>query len=270
LGDAGTAETPWDYFHINSVAKDADGNYLVSARVMDCIYKINGATGDIIWRLQGRQSDFEVDPAANFAFQHDARWIDDKVQNRMTIFDNGPTATVGYSRGLLLDVDQTAKTVRLITEFKNTAETFAMYEGSLQAINASDPDTNYMLGFGSQPFFTELDKDGNVLLDVQFGKTNAVNCYRTYKLPWTGKPLTIPEMHYDTEGRKAYLSWNGATEVETWAVSFIVVKTIALVFLSSPLEEGLLCQLSRMLTLHWQTNACKTTNMGRRRSNHNI
>jgi hypothetical protein len=218
LGSAGTEDAPFDYFHINSIEKDGDGNYLVSGRVMDCVYKINGTDGTIIWRLHGKQSDFDVEDAANFAFQHDARWIDDKAQTRMTIFDNGPTDAVGYSRGMLLAVDQSAMTVRLVTEFKNGAQTFAMFEGSLQAINASDTNTNYFLGYGNQPFFTELDSDGNILLDVQFGKTNAVNSYRAYKLPWQGKPLSNPDIHYDLDGKKAYFSWNGATDVETWNV----------------------------------------------------
>lgn len=218
LGGAGTEDAPFDFFHINAISKDADGNYLVSARVMDCVYKIDGTDGHIIWRLHGKQSDFDVEDAANFAFQHDARWVDDSVQNRMTIFDNGPTTEVSYSRGMLLNVDQTAMTVQLLTQFYNGAKTFAQFEGDLQPINASDVNTNFFLGYGNQPFFAEFDSDGNLLLDVQFGKTNVVNGYRSYKLPWIGKPLTVPDIYYDKTGKKAYFSWNGATEVETWTL----------------------------------------------------
>ncbi|KAL1795100.1 hypothetical protein ACET3X_006916 [Alternaria dauci] len=210
-------EAPWDYFHVNSVEKDSNGDYLVSARVMDAIYKISGQDGSIIWRLQGKQSDFDVDPAANFAFQHDARWLNDD-QTRMTIFDNGPTETVSYSRGLLLDVNQDEKTVKLITEFTNQGKTFATYEGSLQAIDPSNETTNFMLGYGSQPFFTELDHQGNILLDVQFGKSNVVNAYRAYRQQWEGKPSTKPDVHWDQDGSTAFFSWNGATEVESWVV----------------------------------------------------
>ncbi|KAI4613224.1 hypothetical protein J4E83_007636 [Alternaria metachromatica] len=210
-------EAPWDYFHINSVEKDKNGDYLVSARVMDCIYKISGQDGSIIWRLQGRQSDFDVDPAVTFAFQHDARWVDED-QTRMTLFDNGPTETIGYSRGLLLDVNQDEKTVKLITEFTNLGKTFGTFEGSLQAIDPSNETTNFMLGFGSQPYFTELDHEGNVLLDVQFGKSNVVNAYRAYRQQWEGKPSTKPDVHWDQDGNTAFFSWNGATEVESWVV----------------------------------------------------
>jgi len=216
--DVGQSEdTPWDFFHINSVEKDKKGDYLVSARVMECLYKISGQNGNIIWRLQGKQSDFDVDPAANFAFQHDARWLDDS-QTRLTLFDNGPTDTIGYSRGLLLSVDQTAKTFKLLTEFTNSAQTFAMYEGSLQAIDPVNLTTDFMLGFGSEPLFAELDHQGNILLDVQFGKSNVVNAYRTFRQQWQGKPATNPDMHWDRDGNKAFFSWNGATDVESWVV----------------------------------------------------
>lgn len=216
LGGAGTQDSPFDWFHINSIAKDTQGNYLVSGRVMDCVYKIDGDDGHIIWRLHGKLSDFDVDDAANFAFQHDARWVDDPDQTRMTVFDNGPTDTIGYSRGLLLAVDQGAKTVSLVTEFTNGAKTFATYEGSVQALNASDPNANFFLGYGNQPFFAELSSTGDILLDAQFGKTNAVNGYRTYKLPWTGKPMTNPDILFNKTSSKAYFSWNGATDHESW------------------------------------------------------
>jgi hypothetical protein len=216
--DVGRAEdSPWDYFHINSIEKDKNGDLLVSGRVMDCVYKISGTDGHIIWRLQGKQSDFDVDPAAVFAFQHDARWLNDD-QTRMTLFDNGPTENVANSRGLLLDVNQNDKTVKLIQDFANGPKTFAQFEGSLQAIDPANETTNFILGYGSQPFFAELDHNGNILLDVQFGKTNAVNSYRAFKQQWQGKPTTKPDVHWDKQGNKAYCSWNGATDVETWEV----------------------------------------------------
>ncbi|KAF2258923.1 hypothetical protein CC78DRAFT_537429 [Lojkania enalia] len=217
LSDVGTEDSPWDFFHINSIEKDINGDFLVSARVMDCIYKISGDDGHIIWRLHGQQSDFDVEETAYFSRQHDARWVDEQ-QTRMTLFDNGPRDDVEYSRGLLLAVDQDAMTVRLIQEFTNEAQTFGQYEGSLQAINESDSNTNFFLGYGNQPFFAEFDSNGNILLDAQFGKTNVVNSYRAYKLPWQGKPLTKPDIHFDKDGNMVYFSWNGATDVEEWIV----------------------------------------------------
>lgn len=161
-------------------------------------------------------TDFDVDPKAEFAFQHDARWIDDKKQDQMTLFDNGPHGDVTYSRGLLLGVDQDAKTVRLITEFRNGASTFSKYTGSMQAINPEDPETNFLVGFGVQPYFVEFSSNGTVLLEGQYATTDKVNSYRSFKLPWQGKPLEAPRINWDFDTAKVHLSWNGATEHEKW------------------------------------------------------
>lgn len=51
-GQAGSgynSSDAWDYFHINSVDKDAGGNYLISARDACAIHKVNGTDGEIIW-----------------------------------------------------------------------------------------------------------------------------------------------------------------------------------------------------------------------------
>ncbi|KAI9714163.1 MAG: hypothetical protein M1812_006491 [Candelaria pacifica] len=218
ISGAGTQSSPFDYFHLNSAYKDPAGDYLVSARGMDTVYKISGKDGSIIWRLNGKKSDFKVDDVAKFAFQHDARWINDTTQTRLTLFDNGANDKIKYSRGLLLDVDQSAKTVKLLTEFENGPRTFGQFEGNLQPINASNETTNYFVGFGSQPFFTETSSNGSILLDAKFSKTNQVNSYRAYKFPWVGLPSTNPDVVYVKDGAKVYFSWNGATEVENWVV----------------------------------------------------
>lgn len=128
LGDNVSGDDPWDYFHINWVEKDAKGDYIVSQWVMSCIYTISAKNGHIIWRLNGKQSDFEVESAATFAFQHDARWTEDNI--RMTLFDNGLPDHYEYSRVLRLDVNQDGVTVILIQHFTNDARTFTQYEGN--------------------------------------------------------------------------------------------------------------------------------------------
>lgn len=196
----------------------------VSARVTNCVYKISGKDGSIIWRLGGKRTDFDLDPAAEFANQHDARWIDNKKQDQLTIFDNGPHGDVSYSRGMLLTVDQSEKTVRLRTEFRNSHSTFGQFEGNLQAIDPANPDTNFMVGFGLEPYFTEFSSNGTVLLDGQFANATVVNNYRTYKLPWRGKPLNNPSINWDVGSGKVHVSWNGATDHEKWVGALKVLR----------------------------------------------
>ena len=57
-----------DYFHINSIDVDHDDNLLVSARETSAVYKIDRNSGEVIWRLGGKQSDFEMGPGTRFAF----------------------------------------------------------------------------------------------------------------------------------------------------------------------------------------------------------
>jgi hypothetical protein len=81
---------PWDYFHINSVDKDAAGDYLISSRHTSTIYKISGTNGTILWQLSGTNgsTSFSLGAGLNFSYQHDARI---RYQNAtttiLTLFD---------------------------------------------------------------------------------------------------------------------------------------------------------------------------------------
>ncbi|ROW07378.1 hypothetical protein VMCG_03789 [Cytospora schulzeri] len=219
FGSAGTEETPFDWFHINSIQKDADGNYLISSRCTWTVFKINGDSGEIMWRLNGKSSDFVIDAEADFHWQHHARWLDTSSRTQLSLFANMGDEDNTYSRGVLMSIDEDAKTADLITLFHNTDQTWSKYEGNLQCLDCSDPDTNWFLGYGNQPYFTELTSDGTVVLDVQFAVNNVINSYRAFKFPvsgWVGKPLTNPNISWDTSEEKVYLSWNGATEIAKW------------------------------------------------------
>src|SRR5207244_5944877 len=41
----------YDYFHINSIDVDRDGNFLVSSRNTRSVYQVDRRNGRIIWRL---------------------------------------------------------------------------------------------------------------------------------------------------------------------------------------------------------------------------
>jgi len=85
----GTSEDPFDYFHLNSVSKDAHGNYLIAARYTNAVSYIDGRDGHAIWHLGGRLNsfyDFSEGNATKFVDPHMARWdVDD---SSITLFDN--------------------------------------------------------------------------------------------------------------------------------------------------------------------------------------
>ncbi len=203
---------PYDFFHINSIDVDTDGNLIISARHTWAVYKINRTTGDVIWRLNGKRSDFAMGAQTRFAFQHDARSLPD---GRLSIFDDGGGATnvETRSRGLLLSLDLAGKRVELVRAYYPDPSFVTTSQGSMQVL----ADGNVFVGWGEQPYFSEYGNQGQLLF---VGKLPSGGSYRGFRFPWVGHPSDAPAIaaRRSSQGVTVYASWNGATEVATWEV----------------------------------------------------
>ena len=171
----------FDYFHINSIDVDLDGNLLVSARKTSTVYKIDRESGEVIWRLGGKKSDFEMGEGARFAFQHDARRLPDG-----TIFDNGDEKVESKSRGIVVELDEEAMTATLMRQYTHPDKILAATQGNVQVL----PNGNVIVGWGSEPFFSEFSRDGELLFDACF--PSEVESYRAFRFPWKGQPEDSP------------------------------------------------------------------------------
>ena len=207
-------ETPtqaFDYFHINSINEDDDGNLIISARNTRAFYKVDRATGEVIWQVGGRGPTFEQGPGLNIAWQHDAVPLGDGVY---TLYDNGSAPPVAKrSRGLVIDVDEEAGTAKLARPaYSHPDDLLAGSQGNMQVL----PNGNVFIGWGSEPYFTEFSEEGEVLFDAHFAARNS--SYRAYRFPWVGMPSEDPAIATDStgDGVRAWVSWNGATEVAKW------------------------------------------------------
>jgi outer membrane protein assembly factor BamB len=201
-------EANWDFFHINSVAFDNDGNLLISSRSMQTVYKLD-RDGRIIWRLGGKSSDFEIGPGANFAWQHDARRQPDGT---FTVFDNGSSPAVEkLSRGLILDLDEQAMTSTLLHQYTHP-KILASSQGSVQLLE----NGNVFVGWGEIPRVSEFRRSGEMVFDAELGEK--YESYRAFRLPWKGLPAEAPALATtrDRDRLTAYASWNGATGVHGW------------------------------------------------------
>ena len=76
---------------------------------------------------------------------------------------------------------------------------------------------------GSNPWMTEHLPNGTIVWAASIGPLGADNSnanvqnYRVFKVSnWTGRPTDPPDAA--VEGDTVYVSWNGATEVETWTL----------------------------------------------------
>jgi hypothetical protein len=197
----------YDYFHINSIDIDRDGNFLVSARNTHTIYKVDRRTGRIIWRLGGKRSDFELGRGVAFGWQHDARRRPDGT---LTVFDNAAAPKLRkQSRGIVLRVDERHKQVTLVHSFVHTPPLVAVDQGNMQKLR----NGNYLVGWGHQPYVTEFGPHGKTLLDFRFGRSGA-DSYRAYRFVWVGRPRSKPAIAVERD--TLYASWNGATEIKAW------------------------------------------------------
>jgi hypothetical protein len=204
---------PYDYFHINSIDVDHDGNLLICARNTWSVYKVERKSGEVLWRLGGKNSDFEMGPGTQSAFQHDARRQRDGI---ISIFDNGAHPQVHEeSRGILVELDEQKMGAKLVREYTFPEKLISTSQGNMQIL----PNSNVLIGWGSQPFITEFSHDGQLLLDAHFPPDG--ESYRAFCFPWSGHPIEDPAVALEqlsAEKVKLYASWNGATEVESWEV----------------------------------------------------
>ncbi|KAI6080381.1 ASST-domain-containing protein [Hypoxylon rubiginosum] len=215
----------YDFFHMNSIDKDARGNYLTSSRYMHSLTYINGKTGEVIWILGGKRNmfrDLSNGNATNFAYQHDARF---SGNDTITIFDNGVDdghPDIAPTRGLRVKIDEKAMTAEVVTEYLNPHKIHGLSQGSFQTL----PNGNVILGYGNSAAFTEYSNNGEVLCDTHFGPesmfgTGGIQSYRVYKYEWHGYPTTTPSTairRNSSRNWNFYVSWNGATEVSKWVL----------------------------------------------------
>ncbi len=219
---------PWDYFHLNSIDKDANGDYLISARHVSAIYKLSGKDGSIMWTLGGVRSDFEI-TNFDFAFQHHARWLSETAERTViSIFDNGFNGfnkTNTFSHAYIVEIDHITKTASYTRKWGapdlDRGGLAAGSQGSLQIL----PGGNVHIGWGEWPWYSEHTWDGKPAMWARFAyASSGVMNYRSSKYNWTAQPLTKPALwtyskfgESTTDRKMAFwVSWNGATEVASW------------------------------------------------------
>jgi outer membrane protein assembly factor BamB len=202
----------YDYFHLNSVAEMDDGHLLISARNTCTLYKVDRSTGQILWRLGGKHSDFSVSSDAVFWWQHDAR---PHGSSSITLLDNEGPHKAKQSRGLVLSVDSAGKRVELTRAFVHPAGFITATLGNVDL----QSDGGVFIGWGAQSYFSHYAADGTMILDGEL--PIGVRSYRAHLVDWVGHPADGPRVvaqENPAGGFAVHASWNGATEVARWTV----------------------------------------------------
>ena len=167
-----------DYCHGNSIDADPDGNLLLSSRSMNEVTKISRTTGDILWRLGGKNNQFTFvgDPLLFFSHQHAARWL---PNGHITLFDNGNFRLPLLSRAVEYAIDETQRTATLVWQYRLTPDVFAPALGYVQRL----PNGNTLIGWGATtPTLTEVGPEGSIVSQLTFDP--GVSSYRAFRFVW--------------------------------------------------------------------------------------
>ncbi|HUI28901.1 MAG TPA: aryl-sulfate sulfotransferase [Candidatus Acidoferrales bacterium] len=168
-----------DPFHCNAIEMDQDGNILLSSRYLSEITKIDIETGDIIWRLGGKNNQFDfVNDPIGFSYQHDIRRL---PNGDITLMDNGNKHTPTHSRAVEYKLDEVNKTATLAWQFEHSPNVYNSFMGDVQRL----ANGNTLIGWGGAPTptMTEVRPDGSIALEMTFPFDSALS-YRAYRFPF--------------------------------------------------------------------------------------
>jgi hypothetical protein len=209
------AGTPWDWFHLNSIDREPDGNLLISARSTWATYELERGTGKILWRLGGLKSSFKMGPGTETAWQHDARMLPD---GEITLFDDGSNPPIHkQSRAVRIALNFATHEARLAAVYTHkNPPLLAASQGNTQTL----PDGSTLVGYGAVPEISEYATNGSLLFDAELPLD--MTFYRAFRFPWDGHPLSAPatfaSLNNTGEETIVHASWNGATGVAAWRV----------------------------------------------------
>jgi Arylsulfotransferase (ASST) len=189
-----SAATPWDWFHINAVKLDSNGNLLVDARDAWTTYDVDPRSGNIIWQLGGKDSSFKLKAAPGqslndageiFAWQHDPESLGNGVYS---FFDNesagvantgvGSTSQFPVSRVIKVKLDLRDHTATLLQSDNQPESLEASSQGNGQPLLGGGE----FIGWGNLPYISEFSGNGQLLFNAEF--PTGVNTYRAYLLLW--------------------------------------------------------------------------------------
>jgi hypothetical protein len=206
--------TVYDYFHLNSIQPQANGELLISARNTWAAYMINPTTGAILWRLGGKRSSYALGTGVRFAWQHDAEVL---PGGNVSIFDDEASPPEGtQSRAIVVALNPATHKATLARQLTHPGvRILSASQGNAQPL----PEGEELVGWGEVGYVSQFSAAGALTLDMHMPAHT--NSYRAYRIPWSATPAHAPSAAVSPAANKTtivYASWNGATAVTGWQV----------------------------------------------------
>ena len=224
-----------DAFHGNAIEQDTDGNLLLSNRHTAQIVKIDRATGNVLWKLGGKENEFTFVNDGGFSYQHDIRRL---ANGHITLFDNGNprvdfSRPTDYSRAVEYEIDEVAKVITRVWEYRSDPDIYGFFMGNVQRL----PNGNTFIGWGGPATIgSEVTPGGEVAIEMRIDQAIYGYNYRWFRFPWVGRPSTLPTLV--SRGGVLYFSWNGATEIASYRVEGSPTLTGSFSTIDTPVRAG--------------------------------
>lgn len=149
-----------NWTHGNALARDPEGNLLVSFRSLSELTKIDTRTGDVLWRMGGLANQFNLQgtPLPAFARQHGLRVTDGQS---FILLDNSgdPSAT----RAERYRYDAAARRAWLVNSYGSLPTVIAELGGTTQAL----PGGRILVAYGNGGRVEEYDSAGAVVWRIE-------------------------------------------------------------------------------------------------------
>lgn len=191
--------TEHDWTHCNTIEATPDGNLLLSVRNQSWVLKLDYAggqgSGKILWTL-GFQGSFtwnNPDTATWFFAQHYPLIIETSGNNitKLSVIDNGNyragTYPTPYSRGLILNIDETKLTAEIAWQYPVSPDFFSFWGGNVvrlpnqnMEICMSDPIPVGSQAKSAPSFAVEVTTDQQEVWRMEISPADA---YRSYRIP---------------------------------------------------------------------------------------
>ena len=219
---ADMSQSSFDYAHINAMSIDPiDDNLLVSLRTTSEIVKISRQTGEVIWRLGGKQNMFAYigEHPENAPYytvgQHDVHRL---ANGNLIFFDNGNISGGGvtpndrtYSRAVEYALDEVNMTATLVWEYRHSPDISAGCTGSIKRMANGNTLVDWGCAVPTSGFIvTEVDPSGNVVFEMRHRQTGGIGSVLLggglTKQVWNSPDLIRSSAFQDVQSGQSYTS----------------------------------------------------------------
>ena len=172
-----TKKVKEDWIHANSIDQDSEGNYYMTTNRDSELWKINGKTGELVYRV-GKNG--TIKPTENL-LSHGIHCAVVQAPNEVLVIDNARENKTTGSRALIYKVNEHSKTVSVPLEVALPKGQFSTTRSNVQFID-------------NQHVLFALSTQKQVLIT---NRNTTPEIYRTLLLPQTFYRVTyIPTIQY--------------------------------------------------------------------------